>query len=165
MPHYNKVIIIGHMARDPELKYTSTGSAVGSFTVGINREWKGKDGEAKKDVAWVGCEAWGKSAETISQYMRKGSAILVDGRLQTDSWEDKATGKKQSKLKVVVESFQFMGKREDNGAPSEQSEPQEPARAIREEDVPGHNPAPKSKTLRVYDPASKTAADDEEVPF
>jgi single-strand DNA-binding protein len=157
MPHYNKVIIIGHMARDPELRSTPSGTAIAQFTVGINREWKGKDGEAKKDVAWVGCEAWGKSAETIGQYMRKGSAILVDGRLQTDSWEDKATGKKQSKLKVVVESFQFMGKRDDDGA---KSEPQEPARVIREEDVPGHSSAPKSK------PASKTEMDeDSEVPF
>jgi single-strand DNA-binding protein len=108
MANFNKVIIAGNLTRDPELRYTPKGTAVVKFTLAINRARKTETGETKEEVIFVDVDAWERQAEVIAQYMRKGRPLLVEGRLQLDSWEDKNTHEKKSKLKVRLESFAFI---------------------------------------------------------
>lgn len=120
MPNFNKVIIAGHLTRDPEVKYLSSGSAICNFSVAVSEEWKDKtSGEMKKSTAFIDCDAWGKTAEIIGEHFCKGKPILVEGRLKQENWDDKETGKKRSKLKVTVDSFQFLGGGKGEGAPSQ----------------------------------------------
>lgn len=113
--NYNKVLLLGNITRDPELRHTPSNTAVAAFGLAVNRQWKDAGGQEQKEVTFVDCEAWGRTAEVINQYLRKGSPIFLDGRLKLDQWQDKE-GNNRSKLKVVVESFQFVGGREsDNG--------------------------------------------------
>ena len=124
--NYNKVIIAGNLCRDVELKYTPKGSAVARITLAINRTYSTEGGEKKEEVSFVDCDAWGKTAETMGSYLAKGSAILVEGRLKTESWEDKTTKEKKSKLKVVVEQFRFAGGKRGEAsktAPAKEAEP------------------------------------------
>ena len=107
MANVNKVILIGNLTRDVELKQLPSGNPVAQIGLAINREWKDKDGEKKEEVTFVDCEAWGKTAEIMAKYLAKGKPVFIDGRLKLDSWEK--DGEKRSKIKVVVESFQFLG--------------------------------------------------------
>ena len=118
MASFNKVIIAGNLTRDPELRYTPKGTAVARITLAVNRTYTaGEGGEKKEEVSFVDVDVWGRQAEVISQYMKKGRPLLVEGRLKQDSWEDKNTKQKQSKLKVVLESFSFIdsGNRDGGG--------------------------------------------------
>ena len=108
MANFNKVILAGNLTRDPELKYTPKGTAVAAIGMAINRKWKSESGELKEDVTFVDVDAFGKTAETIAQYLKKGRPILIEGRLKYDTWEDKQSGQKKSKLRVICESFQFL---------------------------------------------------------
>lgn len=109
MANFNKVIIAGNLTRDPELRYTPKGTAVARITLAVNRTFtSGEGGEKKEEVSFVDVDVWGKQAEIISQYMKKGRPLLVEGRLKQDSWEDKNTKQKVSKLKVVLETFSFL---------------------------------------------------------
>lgn len=117
MRGFCKVIIVGNMTRDCELRYLPSGAAVGQFGMAINRTWKDNDGNAKEEVTFIDVTVFGKSAETITQYCKKGSAVLIEGRLKTESWEDKQTQQKRSKLSVVAESFQFL-----DGKPKDQEQ-------------------------------------------
>jgi single-strand DNA-binding protein len=108
MANFNKVIIAGNLTRDPELRYTPKGTAVARITLAVNRTWKSESGESKEEVSFVDVDVWGRQAEVIGQYMKKGRPLLVEGRLKQDTWEDKNTKQKQSKLKVVLESFSFI---------------------------------------------------------
>jgi single-strand DNA-binding protein len=119
MANVNKVILIGNLTRDVEVKNLSSGTAVAQIGLAINREWKDKDGEKKEEVTFVDCEAWGKTAEIMAKYLAKGKPVFIEGRLKLDSWEK--DGEKRSKIKVVVESFQFLGsgKGSDDAAPAE----------------------------------------------
>ena len=109
MANFNKVIIAGNLTRDPELRYTPKGTAVARITLAVNRTFtSGEGGEKKEEVSFVDVDVWGRQAEVISQYMKKGRPLLVEGRLKQDTWEDKNTKQKQSKLKVVLESFSFL---------------------------------------------------------
>ena len=120
MANFNKVILAGNLTRDPELRYTPKGTAIAKITLAINRTWKTETGETKEEVTFVDVDAFGRQAEVIGQYMKKGRPFLVDGRLKLDQWEDKNTHQKQSKLKVVLEGFSFIdAKGADGGAPSE----------------------------------------------
>lgn len=105
----NLVIVGGNITRDVRLTYTPTGKAVAQFGVATNRRWRDAKGEKKEAVTFVDCIAWGKTAETISRFFTKGKAIYVEGRLQTESWQDKETKKNRSKLVVNVDTFQFVG--------------------------------------------------------
>jgi len=119
MASFNKVIIAGNLTRDPELRYTPKGTAVARITLAVNRTFtSGEGGEKKEEVSFVDIDVWGRQAEVISQYMKKGRPLLVEGRLKQDTWEDKNTKQKQSKLKVVLESFSFLdsGNRGGDGA-------------------------------------------------
>jgi len=109
MANFNKVILVGNLTRDPELRYTPKGTALASFGLAVNRVWRDEAGQSKEEVTFVDIEAWGRQAETIGQYMKKGRPVLVEGRLRLDSWEDKQTKQKRSRLVVVVEGFQFLG--------------------------------------------------------
>ncbi|HYG25123.1 MAG TPA: single-stranded DNA-binding protein [Verrucomicrobiae bacterium] len=109
MASFNKVILVGNLTRDPELRYTPKGTAIAKIGLAVNRTWKNEAGESKEEVTFVDVDAFGRQAETIGQYMKKGSPILVEGRLRLDQWDDKQTGQKRSKLGVVVEAFQFLG--------------------------------------------------------
>lgn len=109
MASFNKVILCGNLTRDPELRYLPKGTAIARITIACNRKWKSEAGETKEEVTFVDVDAWGKTAETISQYLKKGRSVLVEGRLHLDTWDDKQSGQKRQKLKVVLESFQFIG--------------------------------------------------------
>lgn len=121
MANFNKVILAGNLTRDPEMRYTPKGTAVTKIGMAINRTWKSETGETKEEVTFVDVEAWGRQGEVIAQYMKKGRPFLVEGRLKLDQWEDKNTKQKQSKLKVVLESFSFIdsNRGDGGGAPSE----------------------------------------------
>ena len=103
----NKVQIAGNLTRDPELRYTPNNTAVCSFSIATNRKWKSAAGEQQEEVTFIDCDAWGKTAEVINEHLRKGRPIFIEGRLKLDQWDDKDGGKR-SKMKVVVDSFQFV---------------------------------------------------------
>lgn len=109
MRGFSKAIITGNLTRDPELRTTSNGSTVCGFTVAVNRTYRDASGEQKEDVSFIDCSAWGKLGEMINQYAKKGSGVLVSGRLDQRSWEDKTDGKKRSRVEIVVEDFNFTG--------------------------------------------------------
>ncbi len=109
MANFNKVILAGNLTRDPELRYTPKGTAIAKFGMAINRTWRTDTGESKEEVTFVDLDAFGKQAETLAQYMKKGSPLLVEGRLKLDQWDDKQTGQKRSRMGVVIEGFQFLG--------------------------------------------------------
>ena len=113
MPNFNSVTIMGNLTRDPELRVTPKGTAICQFGLAINRRFKAEDGQQRDETTFVDCEAWSKTAELIAKYLAKGRCALVQGRLKFDQWEDKTTGQKRSKLKVVVESVQFIGGERD----------------------------------------------------
>lgn len=118
MPNLNKVMLMGHLTRDVELRNIPGGSSVGNIGIAVSRKWKDKGGESKEETCFVDCEAWGQTAETIAKYTAKGHPIYLEGRLKLDQWEDK-DGSKRSKIKVVVEQFQFLkGKSDDAPAQS-----------------------------------------------
>ena len=100
---------MGNLTRDPELRYTPKGTAVARIGLAVNRVWRTESGEQKEEVTFVDIDAYGKQAETISQYLKKGSPVLVEGRLRLHTWEDKQTSQKQSKLRVDLENFKFVG--------------------------------------------------------
>lgn len=108
MASFNKVIIAGNLTRDPEMRYTPKGTAIARFGIATNRKWKTETGEMKEEVTFVEIDAFGRQAEVIAQYMKKGRPLLVEGRLKLDEWEDKNTHQKVSKLRVVLESFSFI---------------------------------------------------------
>ena len=108
MPSINRVILAGHLTRDPELRYTPNNTAVTNIGLAINRKWKNQQGEQQEEVTFVDCTAFGRTADVINQYLAKGRAILVEGRLTLDQWQDK-DGNNRSKLKVIIEQFHFLG--------------------------------------------------------
>jgi single-strand DNA-binding protein len=106
MANYNKVLLMGNLTRDPELKRTSSDMAVAQLSIAVNRQYKDRNGEQVKETTYVDCEAWGRTAEVMSQYLGKGKPVFVEGRLKLDQWQDKE-GNNRSKLKMVVEKFEF----------------------------------------------------------
>jgi len=131
MANYNKVILMGNLTRDPELRYTPKGTAVARLGLAINRRWRSETGEEREEVTFVDVDAWGRQAEVIGQYLRKGRPIFIEGRLRLDQWEDKTTHQKKSRLCVVLESFQFVdsGNRGETPAGNEPGRVQRPAAA------------------------------------
>lgn len=115
MASVNKVILIGNLTRDPELRYTPKGTAVSELGLAVNRKYR-VDDDLREETTFVDVTFWGAQAETISKYLQKGAPLYVEGRLQLDSWEDKTSGQRRSKLRVVGEAFQFLGggRREDS---------------------------------------------------
>ena len=109
MASFNKVILMGNLTRDPELRYTPKGTAIAKVGLAVNRVWTNEAGEKKEEVTFVDVDIFGRTAENVGQYMRKGRPMLVEGRLKLDQWDDKQTGQKRSRLGVVAETVQFLG--------------------------------------------------------
>ena len=109
MASLNKVFLMGNLTRDPELRYTSSGTAVANFGMAINRRWTSPDGQERDETCFVELTIYGRRAEVICEYLTKGSPLFVEGRLQLDQWEDQ-NGQKRSRLRVVVENFEFIGR-------------------------------------------------------
>ena len=153
MASFNKVILAGNLTRDPELRYTPKGTAIARLGLACNRKWKSETGEMKEEVTFVDVDAFGKTAETIAQYLKKGRPILLEGRLRYDTGEDNQTNQKKSKLGVVLENFQFL----DSGRGGEGG------------DAPGRPAAPTSRPAAAptTEPAESEAPPHEgdDVPF
>ena len=117
MASLNKVMLIGNLTRDPEVRYTPKGSAVADLAIAVNRSYQTDSGERMEEVTYVDVVVWARLAELAGQYLHKGSPVFFEGRLQMDTWEDKATGQKRSKIRVVAENMQFLGKPAGPGQP------------------------------------------------
>ena len=114
---FSKVVLMGNLTRDPENRTTSGGQNVTNFSLAVNRSWKSADGTQQEQVSFINCVAWGKTGEIISQYVSKGNPLLVSGRLDQRSWDDKDSGQKRSVVEVIVEDFNFIGSnRNSDGA-------------------------------------------------
>ena len=114
----NKVFLMGNLTRDIELKHTPSDQAVATIGLAVNRTFKTRDGETREETTFVDCEAWGRTAEVMSQYLCKGRPVFIEGRLKLDQWDDRETGKKRSKLKVVIDNFQFVDSKGGDGGGS-----------------------------------------------
>lgn len=112
--NFNRVYLMGNLTRDVEIRHTPNNSAVGSFGLAVNRKYRTQDGQTHEEVTFVDCDAWGRTAEVMAQYLRKGRPVFIEGRLKLDQWQDQQ-GNKRSKLKVVVESFQFIDSGQGGG--------------------------------------------------
>lgn len=121
---FNKVILMGNLTRDPETRTTPSGQTVTNFGLAVNRTWKSADGVQQESVSYIDCVAWGKTGEIIAQYVQKGRALLVSGRLDQRSWDQ--DGQKRSKVEVIVEDFNFVG---GGGASGNDSSTQSPTSA------------------------------------
>ena len=160
MANLNKVMLMGNLTRDPEVRYTPKGTAVAELGLAINRVYSAENGEKREETTFVDITLWGRTAEIAGEYLKKGRPVFIEGRLQLDSWDDKQTGQKRSKLKVVGEAMQLIGSRGEGsgggggGGGGEPSAGGGPASLIR--------PAPQSKSPR-RDPDLEPEEDD--VPF
>ena len=138
MANYNKVILMGNLTRDPQLSYLPSQTPVCEFGIAVNRRWRGQDGQQREDTCFVDCRLFGKQAETFNQYMSKGRPVLIEGRLELDTWEGQ-DGQKRSKHRVNVQNFQFVGSARDSGgsrqAPQRQAGAPAPAAAAPEPEL------------------------------
>ena len=148
MASFNKVILMGNLTRDPELRFTPKGTAVAELGLAVNRVWKTETGETKEEVLFIDVDAFSRQAETIGQYLKKGSPILVEGRLRLDTWDDKLTNQKRSKIFVIAENVKFLG----SGQPREGGAPEN-----------ARNRPPAAPAPTASEPAEETPSDD--VPF
>jgi single-strand DNA-binding protein len=161
MASYNKVLLMGNLTRDPEVRYTPKGTALANLGIAVNRVWTTESGEQKEEVTFVDIEVWGRQAETAGQYLSKGRPVFVEGRLKLDSWEDKESGQKRNKLKVVAERVQFLGAPRGGAefkdqAPSDEAPARPSARGPRSSAPPSHEKA---------EPAPSEPAEDDNIPF
>lgn len=158
----NSVQLAGNLTRDPEVRYTPKGLAIAKFGLAINRKWKDQVGELKEEVTFVDVDSFGKLAEVIAQYFKKGSRIFITGRLKTDQWEDKQTRQRRTKLCVVAETFQFVDRADGKSSAPQTSRPTAAA--------PTRHPAPDESSeapgaAQPDLPASDAPAGDDDVPF
>jgi single-strand DNA-binding protein len=153
MASFNKVILLGNLTRDPEVRYTPKGTAVTELGMAVNRVYSGENGEKREETTFVDVTLWGRTAEIAGEYLKKGRPVFIEGRLQLDTWDDKQSGQKRSKLKVVGEGLQLLGGRpgsgggggggdEEGGPPRSSSRPAPPPKA-----------------------SAPSAPDDDEIPF
>lgn len=162
MASLNKVMIIGNLTRDPEIKYTPKGTAIADIGLAVNRNYTTESGEKREEVTFIDVTLWGRVAEIVGEYCKKGRPLFVEGRLQLDSWDDKATGQKRSKLKVVGENIQLLGAREGGGGGGGESDEQHGEG--RSQGRPASRPSAAPQTKRPpADPDLDAAEDD--IPF
>ena|SRR5262245_41798687 len=152
MASFNKVILLGNLTRDPEVRYTPKGSAVCDLGIAVNRVYTTEGGERREEVTFVDVVLWARLAEIAGEYLRKGRPVFIEGRLQMDSWDDKQTGQKRTKLRVVGESMQLLGGRPAGGAGE-----------TADEDRPATSAG--SKTMAPPKSSAKAEPDDDEIPF
>lgn len=115
MPNLNRVMLMGNLTRDIELKTIGSGTSVARIGLAINRSWTTPDGEKKEEVTFVDCEAWGKQAEVMAKFLSKGRPVYIEGRLKLDQWQDKESGANRTAMRVVVEGFQFIDSKGGGG--------------------------------------------------
>lgn len=156
--NFNKVIIAGNLTRDPELTYTRGGTAIANFALAVNRKWKDESGESKEEVSFIDCAAFKGTAESVAQYKKKGDCILVEGRLRQETWDDKTTGAKRSKLKVMVENIQFGADRQSRSDDAPEAQPDAPPPARKPNQVAG-------KPVTRTQPEPPDDSGDQEIPF
>jgi single-strand DNA-binding protein len=155
MASFNKVILLGNVTRDPELKYTPKGTAVCQIGLAVNRNWTNDQGEKMEDVTFVNVELFGRTAEIANEYLGKGKPCLIEGRLKLDQWDDKQSGQKRSALKVIGETLQLLGGKRDEDGGQER-------RDKRGRDTENYGPPPK-KPAPPADPDLDAPEDD--IPF
>jgi single-strand DNA-binding protein len=154
MASFNKVILLGNLTRDPEVRYTPKGSAVCDLGIAVNRQYTLDSGEKREEVTYVDVVLWSRLAEIAGEYLKKGRPVFIEGRLQLDTWDDKQSGQKRSKLRVIGETMQLLGSRPPGtGAASETGEEDRQSRA----NVKSTVPPPK--------PGAAAGPDDDEIPF
>jgi single-strand DNA-binding protein len=132
--NYNKVMLMGNLTRDVEMRHTSGNNAVAQIGLAVNRRYTTGDGEKREETTFVDCEAWGKTAETMAKYLAKGRPVFIEGRLKLDQWEK--DGQKFSKLRVVIENFQFIGGKPEADAPRASAPLSSAARRMDDSDIP-----------------------------
>lgn len=120
MATLNRVMLIGNLTKDPESRAVGE-RTIASFSIGVNRRWKSADGQQKEQTSFFDCEAWGKTAELVMQYLKKGRSVLVEGHLQQDRWQTQE-GQNRSKVKIVADNIQFLGPKPE-GQGSEEGQP------------------------------------------
>jgi single-strand DNA-binding protein len=157
MAYLNKVFLIGNLTRDPELRVTPKGTAICQFGLAVNRQFKDEAGQNRDETTFIDIEAWGKQGELVSKYLTKGSPAMVEGRLKFDQWEDKQSGQKRSKLKVVLENVQFLSSRGGAGGAAADEGVDQTAPAER------NVPPPRSGARNAPPAAAQDI--DEDVPF
>ena len=153
MASFNKVILLGNLTRDPEVRYTPKGTAVTELGMAVNRVYTAENGEKREETTFVDVTLWGRTAEIAGEYLKKGRPVFIEGRLQLDTWDDKQTGQKRSKLKVVGEGLQLIGSRPGGGGGGGGGGDEE-----------GSGP-PRSRTSAPPPKAAPSAPDDDEIPF
>lgn len=159
MANVNKVILIGNVTRDIEVKFTPKGSAVADVGLAINRKYSLDNGEKREETTFVDIELWGRLAEIAGEYAKKGSPLYVEGRLRMDTWDDKTSGQKRSKIKIVGENIQLLGGRSSGGASySSEEESSSSAQSRPAARTPERRPAPAAA-------ADPSAAPDDDIPF
>jgi single-strand DNA-binding protein len=151
MANLNKVLLLGNVTRDPEVRYTPKGSAVCDLGVAVNRAYTTDSGEKREEVTFVDVTLWGRTAEIAGEYLKKGRPVFIEGRLQMDSWDDKQTGQKRSRLRVVAENMQLLGGRPSGAGAAE---------AAGEDRQTGG-----AKTSAPPKPSAPAAPDEDEIPF
>ena len=149
MASFNKVLLLGNLTRDPEVRYTPKGSAVADLGIAVNRQYTLENGEKREEVTFVDVTFWGRTAEVAGEYLKKGRPVFIEGRLQLDTWDDKQSGQKRSKLKVIGETMQMLGSR--GGAADSGDE--------------GDRPARSAKPTAAPKPPGPSEPDDDEIPF
>ena len=165
MASYNKVILMGNLTRDPQMKYLPSQTAVVEFGLACNRRYKTQSGEQKEEVTFVDCTAFGRTGEVINQYFTKGKPIFIEGRLKYDQWEDKQGGGKRHKLTVVIESFEFVGGRDGAGGGGGGGNFEGDAGGGGEYDQRPQRQAPRPAAARAPAPRPAPAAPQQEPPF
>lgn len=122
MSSYNRVTLVGNLTRQPELRKTKNGSAVTDLGIALNRVWTGENGQRQEETTFVDVTVWGRAAENAAQYLQKGRSVLVEGRLQMETWQDKQSGQERSKLRVVADTVQFLGSSHESGPSDDDGE-------------------------------------------
>jgi len=156
MASYNKVFLLGNLTRDPEVRYTPKGSAVADLGIAVNRQYTLDNGEKREEVTFVDVTLWGRQAEVAGEYLKKGRSVFIEGRLQLDTWDDKQSGQKRSKLKVIGEMMQMLGARPGGGGGGGEEGGGEETRSSRPSGGSRSAPPPKG---------GSSEPDDDEIPF
>ncbi len=177
MPNLNKVQLMGNLTRDPEVRYTPKGTAVVDIGMAINRYFTLDDGERREETVFVDITLWGRQAEIVGQYTRKGRPLFVEGRLQLDTWDDKQSGQKRSKLKVVGDSIQLLGSKEENGGggggqqqqqqqqPQQQQYSEPPQQQSQQQPQQAAPPQQQQAPPPQQNPAPADSGEEDDIPF
>jgi single-strand DNA-binding protein len=177
MAELNRVLLIGNLTQDPELRYTPSQVAVSDLRLAVNRSWSSKDGERREDTVFLDVTVWNRQAENCCQFLRKGSPVFVEGYLRMDSWDDKTTGEKRTKIKVEAERVQFLGRPREEAGTGPADEFSSPAREPRRGAADGRSatgngpshggypPATSGPARRPAAPSGPEAQGEDDIPF